>query len=203
MAELRALDADVVVLQEAPRLVLWRWSRRVLARQLGLRLATRGRAAGSCVLTRLPVVSASCRELPRPPGLHRRGTAAVVLLLDGLPLRVLGTHLDLTPEARLVTAAAARDEPVDVVCADVNDVPGSAAWQVLAAGLIDAGWAADGLAEPTFPASSPRRRIDVVLVGPALAVVAFRVVDTRASDHRLLVADVARVGGPSYEGVLS
>ena len=192
--QLRDLEADVVVLQEAPRLVLWRLSRWLLARQLGLHLATRGRAAGNCVLTRLPRVSSASRELSRPPGLHRRGTAAAVLLLDGAPLRVLGTHLDLDADASLVTATAARDEPVDVLCADVNDQPGSAAWQVLSSGLHDPGSAL------TFPAAAPRRRIDALLLGPTLRVVAFTVVDTTASDHRLLVADVARVGGPSYEG---
>ena len=176
--QLRALDADVVVLQEAPRLVLWRLSRYVLAWQVGLRLATTGRAAGNCVLTRLPVVSARTRELPRPPGHHRRGTAALVLLLDGLPVRVLGTHLDLDAGARLTTAAVARDEPVDVLCADVNDHPDSPAWAVLADGLTDPG------GEPTFPAGAPRRRIDALLVGPAFEVVSFGVHDTAASDPR-------------------
>lgn len=192
--QLRALDADVVVLQEAPRLVLWRLSRRLLAHQVGLRLVTRGRAAGNCVLTRLPVTSARTSQLPRHPGLHRRGTAAAVLMLDGLPVRVAGTHLDLDPQARLVTASAVRADPVDVLCADVNDEPGSPAWKLLADGLTDPG------AAPTFPARAPRRRLDALLVGPALRVVAFGVEATSASDHLLLVADVARVDAPTYEG---
>ena len=195
--QLRFLDADVVILQEAPRLVLWRLSRRLLARQAGLRVATTGRAAGNCVLTRLPVADGSTREFPRRPGLHTRGTAGAVLLLDGLPVRVAGTHLDLEPNARLQTARLVRAAPVDVLCADVNDVPGSPAWEVLAAGLTDPG------SGPTFPADAPARRIDALLVGPALVVLASRVEPTSASDHLPLVADLARVGGPPHEGVQS
>lgn len=192
--QLRALDADVIVLQEAPRLLLWRLSRLLLARQVGLRLVTHGRAAGNCVLTRLPVISSSDRELPRRSGLHRRGTAGAVLLLDGHPLHVAGSHLDLDPAARLVTAAAVRAQPVDVLCADVNDIPGSPAWRLLSDGLSDPGTA------PTFPAAAPTRRIDALLVGPSLRVVGFRVEGTCASDHLLLVADLARVDGPTFEG---
>ena len=118
-----------------------------------------------------------------------------MLLLDGLPLRVAGTHLDLEPAARVETATLVRAEPVDILCADVNDRPGSPAWQVLAAGLIDPG------SDATFPARAATRRIDALLVGPALVVLAFRVEPTSASDHLLLVADLARVGGSTHEGV--
>lgn len=184
---LRGLEPDVVVLQEAPRLVLWRLSRWLLAHRAGLRVVTVHKAAGNLVLARVPVERAWSRSFAKPPGLHRRGTAGAVVTLAGRPLAVVGTHLDLEPTARLRTATAVRalapDLPL-VLCADVNDLPGGPAWSVLAEGLTDVGKAA------TFPAAMPTRRIDL-LAASALLHVELRVLPTTASDHRVLVAEVA------------
>ena len=188
--QVRRLDPDVLVLQEAPRLVLWRLSRLLLARSCGLRVATPRRAAGNVVLVRpgIAVLSASEVRLPRRPGLHRRAAAVAVLEVDGLRLAVAGTHLDLDPTARLdsarrVRAALPEDVPL-VVSADVNDDPGSPAWVALADGLTDRGDA------PTFPAGTPRRRIDALLVR-GVEVRSHVVVEVAgASDHRALVAEV-------------
>lgn len=183
--QVRALDPDVLVLQEAPRLVLWRLSRWWLARACGLVVATPWRAAGNAVLVRRGVAVLGRREVrvPRWPGLHRR--AGVVVRLDGLS--VVGSHLDLREDARLATAALVRAAVPDgaaVLCADANDVPGSATWAALGAGLVDVG------DEPTFPAGSPTRRIDAVLVR-GVAVLRFEVVDVHgASDHRALLVEV-------------
>jgi len=180
------LEPDVVVLQEAPRLVLWRLSRRLLAHRAGLRVVTVHKAAGNLVLARVPVERAWSRSFAKPPGLHRRGTAGAVVTLAGRPLAVVGTHLDLEPPARLRTATAVRalapDLPL-VLCADVNDLPGGPAWSVLAEGLTDVGTAA------TFPAAMPTRRIDLLAASPLLHV-ELRVLPTTASDHRVLVAEV-------------
>lgn len=186
----RSLDPDVLVLQEAPRLVLWRLSRWWLARACGLRLATTGWAAGNVVLVRPGVVVRRrlCVRVPKRPGLHRRSAAVAVVEVGGTLLAVAGTHLDLEPRARLDTAARVRaalpDDLPLVLSTDVNDEPGSAAWTVLAAGLVDAG------RDLTFPAGTPRRRIDALLVR-GLEVLAHEVVDVAgASDHRALVADL-------------
>jgi endonuclease/exonuclease/phosphatase family metal-dependent hydrolase len=191
VAVVRRLDPDVLVLQEAPRLVLWRLSRWWLARACGLRLATRGWAAGNAVLVRpgVHVVAASEVRAPRVPGLHRRGAAVAELVVGGQRLAVAGTHLDLEPVARLATARlvrAALPEGPAVLAADVNDVPGSAAWLALAEGLHDP--LAGG--PPTFPAGRPTRRIDALLVR-GLEVVRAEVVDVAgASDHRAVVLDL-------------
>lgn len=185
----RALDPDVLVLQEAPRLLLWRLSRWWLARACGLAVATPWRAAGNAVLVRpgTPVRGRRQVRVPKRPGLHRR--AGVVVELEGLS--VVGTHLDLREDARLDTAARVRgavpDGPV-VLCADANDLPGSATWDVLGAGLVDVG------REPTFPAWSPTRRIDALLVR-GIAVSRVEVVDVHgASDHRAVVLEVTAAG---------
>lgn len=186
----RALAPDIVVLQEAPRLWRWRTSRRRLARRCGLRLVTRQRAAGNCVLAAptVEVLTSYAVAFPKRAGLHRRATAGVLVRLEGRRACVAGTHLDLDAGARLDSAARVRAAVPSgvplVLCADVNDTPGSAAWAVLADGLVDKGEAL------TFPATGPERRLDALLVHPALLVRSHVVVESHASDHRPIAADI-------------
>lgn len=191
-AALRALQPDLVCVQEAPRLAGWRTSRVRLARAAGLVRLTRSRACGNLLLAgpRVHLVSSQAVLLPRRPGLHRRAVAVARVVVDGRELALAGTHLDLDPDARLDSAqrvrAALPPGPV-VLGADVNEEADGAAWQQLAAGLVDAG---DGLG-PTFSVRSPRRRIDALLVDPALQVLSCRVVPTGpVSDHLPVCADL-------------
>jgi endonuclease/exonuclease/phosphatase family metal-dependent hydrolase len=191
---LRALQPDVVLVQEAPRLLGQRLANARLARRAGLRrVVGGGSAAGNLLLVaaRVQVVRACAVRLPRRPGLHRRGAVLGVLAVDGARLAVLGTHLDLDPAARLDSAGRLRaladaDAPL-VVGADVNEQAGGPAWEALAGGLVDIGRDLG----PTFPARSPRQRIDALLADPRLAVVAAHVPATGAvSDHLPVVADL-------------
>jgi endonuclease/exonuclease/phosphatase family metal-dependent hydrolase len=193
-AALRGFGADVVLLQEAPRLLGWRSSRRRLARRAGMRAVVGGRpAAGNLLLVaaRVEVVEASVLLLPRRRGLHRRGAVLARLAVEGAVLGVVGTHLDLDAAARPDTAgrvreAAPRGLPL-VVGADVNEQPGGPAWAVLADGLVDVGRELG----PTFPARAPSRRLDALLVDPGVAVAAARVPPTGAvSDHLPVLADL-------------
>lgn len=184
------MQPDLVCLQEAPRLLLWRLSRGRLARRAGLRLLTRQRACGNALLGApgTVVLATGALALPRRPGLHRRAAVHATVLLGGRPLVLAGTHLDLDPAARLDSARRVRRAlppgPL-VLGADVNDEPGSASWAALAEGLVAAGGG------PTFPARGPRRRLDALLVDPALQITAYEVVATGAvSDHLPVRADL-------------
>jgi endonuclease/exonuclease/phosphatase family metal-dependent hydrolase len=193
-ATLAAIAPDIALIQEAPRLLLWRWSCWLLARRSGLKRVVGGApAAGNLLLvsSRVTVVEASAVRLAKRPGLHRRGAVLAVLEVGGRRLAVLGTHLDLDAGARLETVGRLRARAPGgvplVVGADVNEEPGGPAWTALSAGLVDA--AAD--CGPTFPARAPRRRIDGLFVDPALAVLAVRRPDPGpVSDHLPLVADL-------------
>lgn len=193
-AFLADLDPDVAVLQEAPRLLGSRRANRRLARRTTLLRAAGGAsAAGNLLLvsSRLRVVEAHAVKLPRRRGLHRRGAVLGVVERDGARLAVTGTHLDLLPEARLASAERIRGALPDrypmVIGADVNDEPGSPAWEALARGLVDAA-ASCG---PTFPLREPRRRIDAVLVDPRLTVAAVQVPRPGpVTDHLPVVVDL-------------
>lgn len=193
-AVLAGLQPDVVVVQEAPRLLLWRSSCDRLARRAGLRRVVGGApAAGNLLLVgpRTRVLEARPVLLARRPGLHRRGAVLAVLELEGQVLSVLGTHLDLDPVARLASAGQLRAQAPRVwpllVAADVNEEPSGPAWGALSQGLMDV--AAD--CGPTFPQRDPHRRIDGIFVDPALAVVAVQRPDPGpVSDHLPLVVDL-------------
>ena len=201
VAVLSEAGADVVCLQEAPRLVAPAWRARRLARDCGLLVASAGRpVAGVAVLVRPGVAVRATRRLPFPwtPRLHRRGVAQAVVDVDGRPLAVSSVHLGLDADERLrhadeLLAVTAPLRLPAVIAGDLNDDAGGPVWRVLA-GYQDA-WVVAGSGDGlTFPADRPRRRIDGVLVDHRLVVTAARVVDDdavrRASDHCPLVVDV-------------
>ncbi len=203
-ATLARLQPDVALIQEAPRLLLWRWSVELLARRSGLvRVVGGAPAAGNLLLVsaRVVVDQAQAVRLPRRPGLHRRGAVLAVLQVGGRRLTVLGTHLDLDPAARAETAREMRGrvpaQHLLVVGADVNEEPGGPAWAALSAGLVDA---AAGCG-PTFPARAPDRRIDGVFVDPRLQVAQVQRPDPGpVSDHLPLVVDLAEDPTPGQTG---
>jgi endonuclease/exonuclease/phosphatase family metal-dependent hydrolase len=198
---IRACGPDVAAIQEAPRFWLWRAKCARLAGRTGLVMVTGGRAAGSNLLLASPDVTVeSTRDVrfTSDPRLHRRGAALAVLNLAGERFALAGTHLDLVEEPRvrhvgeLHTAldAIAPDGVPTVVAGDVNDVPGSATWRLLAQRRVDAVPAGDGF---TYSARNPQRRIDGVFTDPALAVRSAEVIDTPdvaiASDHRPVLVE--------------
>ncbi|MCW2622514.1 MAG: endonuclease/exonuclease/phosphatase [Frankiales bacterium] len=189
---LHDLTPDVVLLQEAPRLLFWRLSRRRLARRAGLLPVTRTRSCGVAVLRRPAVTAldAWSAELPHHPGLHRRAVAVGTVSLSGHHLTVASTHLDLEAAARLDSATRVRallpDGPLVLAC-DVNEQPGGPAWAALGERLVEA---SAGLG-PTFPARAPHRRIDGLWVSPDLIVEHVEVVQAgTVSDHLPILVDL-------------
>jgi endonuclease/exonuclease/phosphatase family metal-dependent hydrolase len=178
----RALEPDVVCLQEVPRFLRWRSKRRRLARACGLSVASGRRAAGLAVLAgpRARVVHREYHLLERVPRLHRRGLAVAVLEFPGARLIAASTHLDLRDEPRrahtgeivgiLERVRAARPAPV-VLTGDVNEEPGGASWTLLAGRFQDAHAVAPEGGAATFPARNPGRRIDGVFADPEIEVI--------------------------------
>ncbi|MDP9417470.1 MAG: endonuclease/exonuclease/phosphatase family protein [Actinomycetota bacterium] len=175
---LRALDPDVVCLQEAPRLLRWRAKLAQLARNSGLRPACGGRSAGDCALLvhpRVDVVDARDLLLPKTRGLHRRGVALAVVRREAAALAVASVHLGLDESERrrhveaLIEILGSVSAPV-VVGADLNEVPDGPSWQLLGRRLSDCAVVAPDAPASTYPARRPRVRIDALFADPRVEV---------------------------------
>lgn len=203
-ATIRALAPDLVCVQEAPRLVFSRAKCARLAQAAGMAVLAGGRAtAGNLLLggSRVHLVSAGRFRLPRSWRRHRRAVALARVEIGGCELAVAVTHLSLDPRERLtqtrrvVARLGAADAPHLVLGADVNDVPGSAPWQLLT-GLLRDGYAvAPAGGAFTFPARGPDRRLDAVFISADLVVTGCGVppglVDpAAATDHLPVVANL-------------
>jgi endonuclease/exonuclease/phosphatase family metal-dependent hydrolase len=196
----RSCAPDVVLVQEAPRFLRWRSKRAALARRCGLVVGTADRPGGLCVLTalRVDVVSTRFTLLPKAPRRHQRAMASAVVKADGQTWRVISTHLSTDAAERqrhlpaIIAELSAGGEAPVVVGADVNEDPDGPVFRALASRLHDCFAVAgvgDGL---TAPAATPQRRIDAILVDPAVEVVSCEVVTgggvEHASDHRPVLA---------------
>ena len=202
---IRSAAPDVVCVQEAPRFARWRSRCAALARTSGLVVVGGGRRAGAnLVLSTLgvDVVGVADEPFSTDPGLHRRGAVVATLRYQGITFAVAGTHLDLKPEPRLrhvdeLDAAIDRHVPAGVgaiVCADVNDHPGSPTWLALSRRRHDA-WAVAGSGDGyTSTAARPHQRIDAVFVPEGVTVRSAQVLDhpdvAAASDHRPLLVEL-------------
>ena len=201
---IRACGARIVCLQEVHRRLPY--SRMVdqpaaLARSLGMNVVF-GRnlsiaigGFGNVVLTDFEVARTQ-NHLLTSKG-EQRGALEVGVLTPGGPLTVFCTHFGLDSEERavqgrelaaLVNAAAAPK----LVCGDFNEECDAAGVRELieSAGLIDA----DESGQPTFDSARPTKRIDMILRDPSIAVTGVTVVETKASDHLPVVADVVLPG---------
>jgi len=113
------------------------------------------------------------------------------------------TQPDIWSDDHAALLAAARDHEADLVLGDFNATEDHAPMRRLAAaGYRDVGELANQGWQPTWPASDrwavlpgiafPLAQIDHVLVGPRLAAIGQHTVAVPGSDHRAVVAEVAR-----------
>ncbi|HEX6151443.1 endonuclease/exonuclease/phosphatase family protein, partial [Nocardioides sp.] len=199
-AELRAWDADLVLLQEVDqgrRRTHGVDQPRRLARRLGYSHVYgptrrfRPGSTGNAILSRWPVVDVGLRHLPRGSGAYRRGLVRATVDVHGQQVDVFSTHFDHASrharraQARVVAASVRRSSWPVVLGGDLNAEPGMPAVRVLElAGLVD-GWSLVGRDEGlTVPAASPHRRIDYVLADESFVPVRSRVLVSFVSDHR-------------------
>jgi endonuclease/exonuclease/phosphatase family metal-dependent hydrolase len=216
---LNELDADVIALQEADR----RFGSRASAVPLhmldehsdyrpvpfDIRAASIG-WHGNALLVRKDVEVLE-RHLFRLPSLEPRGAVLAELKVDGITVRVVGMHLDLSGlwrrrQAHAILAhLAERDRPVPtVLMGDLNE------WSTNGGCLRD--FATHHLFAPcgrSFHARRPIAQLDRIMVSPDLEIVASgahaSATARRASDHlpvwaELRPADAVQPLPPSFSG---
>lgn len=201
--QVRAVGADVACLQEVPS---YRWMmsdlcpRRRLAKpsgmyeRFGTTIPSRVRGFGHSIMT--------CKKPLHSYGLDGslfgpRGVTAVTIPLDNQEVHVICIHLGLSAEMRELEVKRIVDliDPFDgplIIAGDFNERPHEAAvsWLKGRMSLEDA--CPEGPA--TFMAPQPTERIDLILVSKHWRVNSCEVIETNASDHFAVVADVELTG---------
>ncbi|MFE2086500.1 endonuclease/exonuclease/phosphatase family protein [Streptomyces sp. NPDC059460] len=216
-AELRALDADVIGLQEVDvhwgTRSEWRDVAGELAERLDMQVSfapiysldpeTPGasrREFGVAVLSKYRIVSAKNHEItrlstqvPNPVPEPAPGFGEVVVRVKGLPVHVYVTHLDYRgdPSVRIAQVADTRRVMAEDEGPKVllGDFNAEPGAPELAPLWEDLTDAEPNA--PTFPALDPVKRIDFVAVSKdGVRVRDAAVAETLASDHRPVVADL-------------
>lgn len=164
---------------------------------------------GNAVLSRFPIVEVQRTYLPQVGTPLRRGYLGTRIDIGDTEVLFISTHLqhvndrathDLDPEGDLYPvhheqiAAILTEwggvEPA-ILVGDFNARPGWAQLEELvAAGWVDA-WVEAGVGEGlTSPSDDPRYRIDYIFHTPDLETADVGVIQSRASDHFPVVADI-------------
>jgi endonuclease/exonuclease/phosphatase family metal-dependent hydrolase len=196
----RAVDPDVLCLQEVPRRILGGWRLGRFARRCGLHTTGAHRGSGGTTILvspRVRLVEASHHRLPvRWPDRTRGWARARVVLPSGGELTAVSVHLSLRETERERHVGAVLDAVADVdplvVAGDLNEEEGPAWARLTGSGRLRL-VAPDG---PTYPARSPRRRLDVVFASLSLRVLPGAppavpdAVWPLASDHRPVWVDL-------------
>jgi endonuclease/exonuclease/phosphatase family metal-dependent hydrolase len=195
----RAVDPDVLCLQEVPRRLLATTRVAAFAAECGMYWPGRHRGSGgTTVLTslRVQVADAAHRRLPVALLERTRGYAVSTVMRPGhVPLLVASVHLSLDPEERVRHVRAVLDAlsvhgPV-LLAGDLNEGPDGAAWR-----LVETRLRRVSPLGPTFPARNPHRVIDAVFASPQVVVLPHRPVAldeadlVAGSDHRPVWVDV-------------
>jgi endonuclease/exonuclease/phosphatase family metal-dependent hydrolase len=206
---IRASKADVVALQEVAYDLFAGDQGVRLARMLGMHVAVGyklgvwhtgpghpDRPYGLVILSRHPITAVRHRVLPASRS-DQRELLQADIEMDGRRITVATTHPTATsPERRAAQLAAVHAavselrQPL-VLVGDFNDTPDKDTIRPFAAAFTDAcaTWR-----EPTFPSEKPVDRIDYIFAGRGFRVRSAGAVDTQASDHRPVVAQLALPG---------
>ena len=187
----RAINPDVLCLQEVPRHLLSAHRTASFAARCGLYWSAGHRGSGGTTVMsslRVHVTGTQHRPLEVARLQRARGYALSHVRLPGhRAVTFVSLHLSLDAAerarhvARILTALSGA-EPL-VLAGDLNEGPDGPAWKIIAGCLR----AATGDA-PTFPAGNPRHRLDVIFASPALPVVPIGPHDTVDLDPTDLVA---------------
>ncbi len=220
--EIRAMDADLVALQE----VDVRWHQRSgfadQADELGTMLGVEVRFApiynlagvtgqptrefGVALLSKLPILSWRNDSLTRlstqttnPTPARMPGLLRAVVNFRGTRVTVLTTHLDYRSDPAIrraqvgeIVQVLAQSSGPTILAGDLNATPEALELQPLFTRLMDA-WRTSQGPGFTYPANAPTKRIDYVLYSDPFVQVDSRVVESAAADHRPVIVSLRLV----------
>lgn len=226
VAELiRVAGADLVLLQEVdqgthrsggvdqPAALATRTGMHVA---FGSALDYDGGKYGVAIMSRWPILSDTLVHLPVTPVQTRaggsnepRGALRVVVAGPTGRLTIFNTHLDPSSDdywrrqeadtIASMVAQARRREHLVIAGGDFNSTPESAVQAALRdRGLRDTWTECGSGAGHTYPADTPTKRIDYLFLIAGIRCASARVLESDASDHRPLLAELALpIGAPN------
>jgi endonuclease/exonuclease/phosphatase family metal-dependent hydrolase len=161
------------------------------------------REFGLAILSRHPIVEFRNHVIPRLSTQANEveprpmpGFLEAVVRVRGVRIHVFNTHLDYRSDPRVRVAQVAAMLPLlpeqslpVILMGDLNAPPHAAELAPLFTRFNDAG-RRDQEPGHTYPAAAPERRIDYVLYSDRFGFRAASVMDTRASDHLPVIADL-------------
>ena len=160
--------------------------------QANLRIGLGG--YGLAVVSRYPVGTVQSHLLPSVR--EQRGVLEVRLDAPNGPLSLFCTHFGLSGEERVKQAARLAELVSDasypvIVCGDFNERSDAPAVRLLLerTELVDADAARDRW---TYPVNALEARIDYIFHSPSLVCESVEVLDTEASDHLPVVAELEK-----------
>lgn len=189
-------DVDLLVVEEVTAAELADMDRAGLADLLPHRVGAPNDAAdGTMAFARTELTSPTAIATSHDGWSFAMGDLTVLAVHPYAPTDPDAWHADQSVIAQAVAAA----DP-DLVVGDFNATADHAPMRDLAgAGYRDVGELANRGWQPTWPTSGvfdllglPVAQIDHVLVGPDLAAIGMRTEEIEGSDHRAVVAEVAR-----------
>ncbi|MGI5880881.1 MAG: endonuclease/exonuclease/phosphatase family protein [Syntrophomonadaceae bacterium] len=202
-ALLSNLNPGIIALQEVDK-NLARSGRQhqasVLAQQLNMNFVFAGALQypngeyGNALLSRLPIISCKKHLLPDP--VENRCLMEVIVQSPSGPLGIFNVHMSLdavTREQHLTNFILPRLEacpyPV-ILMGDFNSTSDRKDIKLLTSRLTDTYIFNEGIITNSFPSSQPVKRIDYILADNHFQVQKYFIVDSRASDHLPVAAEI-------------
>lgn len=173
------------------------------------------RQFGVAVLSKYPIIAANNDEItrlstqtPNAEPAPAPGFADVLINVKGVHVPVYVTHLDYRsdPAVRKMQVAdminiMSKDNREKILLGDMNAAPNAPELaplfqyfnDILAMPNHSTGETSDNY---TFPADNPNERIDYILTTQGIKAASYSIINTLASDHRPVIADLILERGP-------
>jgi len=199
-AEIRAVDPDIVLLQEIDRFhgrtggidqAAYFGEALDMDHAFGANVTSGGGEYGVAILSRFKILNAENYVLPNGPGGEQRGLLGIGIEIGGQEVRIYNTHLQnklvglREAQARHIAGIVANEDNPIILGGDMNATVGTATLTPLTSQLVDA-WSVGSGPEGTGPNGS---RIDFLLASPTIKPQQAQVLRSTISDHARLYAD--------------
>jgi len=200
VAEIAAVDPDIVLLQEIDRFkgstgnidqAAYFAQALGMDHVFGANVRSGNGEYGVAILSRFKILGSENYLLPNGPGGEQRGLLRVGVEIGGQEVRIYNTHLQnkivglREAQARHVAGILAGEDNPIILGGDMNATVNTATLAPLTSLLVDA-WSVGSGPEGTGPNGS---RIDFLLASPTIKPQRAQVLRSAISDHARLYAD--------------